>query len=61
MKYHAALLRGIKILKNILPLDGGVIEVGVIRRSFPPHPNPLPDLPHQGGGDLWFLSDEPVM
>jgi len=42
MNYPAAELRGIQLKKNSPPPLGGRIKVGVMRRSFPPHPDPLP-------------------
>jgi len=59
MNYPAAELRGIQLKKNSPPLEaclreaasakaGGRIKVGVMTRSFPPHPDPLPPGEREG-------------
>jgi len=73
MNYPAAELRGIQLKKNLLFLEaclreaasakaGGRIKVGVMRRSFPPHPDPLPlgereghSSPQHSWGVFWHI------
>jgi len=62
MNTPAAELQGIQLQKNSPPPWGGRSKVGVMRRSFPPHPDPLPpgereghSSPQHSWGVFWHI------